>query len=152
MEREQIIKALKTCAITGACSKCPYHMNRAYCNDALMKDAHALILELIEENGKLHLSNRLLKSDVAEVQEQLERKLERVYPEFMRDYKCMRCELDGAYDEIEELKKERVKQGFWEYGNDHTARCSVCGNEEPCHNISPFCPICGAHLGIEEDE
>ena len=51
MEREQIIKALECCAVFGDCNGCPYYGGVALgCSGNVMREALALINELIEEN------------------------------------------------------------------------------------------------------
>lgn len=51
--------------------------------------------------------NRLLELDVKDWRKLAESKAEEIYPEFMRDYKAAMDELDGAYEDIEDLRKER---------------------------------------------
>lgn len=65
------------------------------------------IEKLKEELERYQVINKLLESDIADRDKMLEQKVEEVYPEFMRDYKCMREELDGVYEELAELRKER---------------------------------------------
>lgn len=36
--------------------------------------------------------------------------------------------------------------GEWVHGENGMAHCSECGNEEPSHSISPYCPECGAKM------
>ena len=59
-----------------------------------------------------------------------------------------RALLDRAADRIDELEAGYRKQseGEWVHGENDMAHCSVCGNEEPDHSLSPFCPNCGANM------
>lgn len=38
------------------------------------------------------------------------------------------------------------REGEWVHGENEMAHCSECGNEEPSHSISPYCPECGARM------
>lgn len=74
---------------------------------ALEIEAYRSKIRAMEELlDKLSTINKLYEGDNSDLQKQLEKKVEEVYPEFMRDYQCMREELDGAYDELEELRKQ----------------------------------------------
>jgi len=55
--------------------------------------------ELREENERLRVVIKILESDVATRDRLLEAKVEAAYPEFMRDYKQMREELENIYKE-----------------------------------------------------
>jgi len=66
---------------------------------------------LERELDKYQVINKLHEADNADLRKQLEKKVEEVYPEFMRDYKYMVEELDGAYEELAELKTERDALG-----------------------------------------
>lgn len=75
---------------------------------AMKAEAYRSKIKALEGRlDKLHVINKLHEADNADLQKQLEQKVEEVYPEFMRDYKCMCEELDSIYDELEELTKER---------------------------------------------
>lgn len=50
--------------------------------------------------------NRLLERDIADRDEMLKKKVEEVYPEFMRDYKAMEQELDDLYKELAEIEED----------------------------------------------
>ena len=53
--------------------------------------------------------NKLLERDIADRDKKLESKVEEVYADFMKDYHIMWEELDGAYDENGELRKEKLR-------------------------------------------
>lgn len=77
---------------------------------AMVAKAHrSTITKLEEELDKYRVINKLLEGDIADRDKMLEQKVEEVYAEFMRDYRCMREELDGAYEELAELRTERDK-------------------------------------------
>ena len=40
----------------------------------------------------------------------------------------------------------KQSEGEWVHGENEMAHCSECGNEEPSHSISPYCPECGARM------
>lgn len=71
--------------------------------DVVSKSENDLFKAEVE---KLTVMVKLLEQDVADWQQIAESKVEEVYPEFMRDYKCMREELDGLYDEFHEARAE----------------------------------------------
>ena len=110
---EQIIKALECCnrGTTEDCAKCPRFdgdrtLSTEDCMEKLMRDALSLIKELTDENEKLKMFNKLHEQDVEDMHKMLEKKVEEVYPEFMRDYQLMRDELDGAYEELKESRED----------------------------------------------
>ena len=75
---------------------------------ALMAKAYrSTITKLEEELDKYKVINKLLEADIADRDKMLEQKVEEVYADFMRDYRCMREELDGVYEELAELRTER---------------------------------------------
>ena len=77
--------------------------------DEEIEQCRATIKKMEDELDRYRLANRLLMQDIADRDEMLEKKVEEVYPEFMRDYKCMKEELEGASEELAELKKERKR-------------------------------------------
>jgi DNA repair exonuclease SbcCD ATPase subunit len=104
--------------------------------------------------------NRLLEADIAERDKMLEQKVEEVYPEFMRDYKAIREELESvceelpaARDALERLthKKPEMKamEGFTAAVASHLC-CPNCG--EPVTNYwapgskPKHCQFCGQAL------
>ena len=66
---------------------------------SLINTQEQKIEDLTKANEVLRGVIGILESDVAERDKMLERKVEEVYPEFMRDYKQMR-------EELTELQKE----------------------------------------------
>ena len=52
---------------------------------------------------------RLLEREVADRDAMLEQRVEVVYDDFMRDYKIMREELEGAWEELTEARAELEK-------------------------------------------
>ena len=106
MDRNLIIKSLKHCASPDGCATCPQREGGKKC-EMNLRVTVALLEELIEENDKLRTFNKLYESDIADRDKMLEQKVEDVYADFMRDYKAMREELDGTYEELAELRAER---------------------------------------------
>ena len=53
---------------------------------------------------------RLLEEDIADRDKMLESKVEDVYVEFIRDYKAMREELEGCYEELATARAEAFKE------------------------------------------
>lgn len=49
---------------------------------------------------------RVLEQDIKDHNKMLEQKVEVVYDDFMRDYKIMREELEGAWEELTEARAE----------------------------------------------
>ena len=108
LNKEKVMKALECCGRkVKDCYRCPY----IFLCQELYADCLTLITALTKENEKLSMFNKLLEQDIADRDEMLEKKVEEIYPEFMRDYKCMREELDGNYEEMREIK-ERLKQAI----------------------------------------
>ena len=58
--------------------------------------------ENTNEVDKLRVMIHLLEQDIADRDKMLESKVEEVYAEFMRDYKCMREELEDKATEVAE--------------------------------------------------
>ena len=69
--------------------------------------------KLTEELDKYKVMNKLLEQDVADWQKLAESRVEEIHPEFMRDYNCMREELEGLYDEFHEAKTEIENLAAW---------------------------------------
>lgn len=108
LHREHIIKALECCSLE-ACDLCPYSKWKAGCRDEMCGDALALINTLTDEVKLLRIIKDVLNQDIADRDKLLEKKVEEVYLEFMKDYKAMREELDGVYEELEETKRNLRK-------------------------------------------
>lgn len=53
---------------------------------------------------------RLLEEDIADRDKMLESKVEDVYVEFIRDYKAMREELEGCYEELATARAKAFKE------------------------------------------
>ena len=62
--------------------------------------------KLNDELEKAKCIIKLLELDIEDLRNTLERKVEEVYPEFMKDYKIMRDELNDCYDELTEERKQ----------------------------------------------
>lgn len=73
-------------------------------------EREANVKAFTEELDKRKVMIRLLERDIADRDKMLEAKVEEVYADFMRDYKCMREELDGLYDEYAELKRKSTNE------------------------------------------
>lgn len=97
--------------LTGESLRCEECMYRSIpypsCKSLNAAKALDLINELIEELDKYKVVNKLLELDLADRNSMLEKKVEEVYADFMRDYKLMCEELEGAYEELAEVRKER---------------------------------------------
>lgn len=57
-----------------------------------------------------------------------------------------------ALDQTPAADVAEVRRGEWVYGENEMCHCSECGNEEPEHAISPYCPYCGAQMDDERKE
>lgn len=105
MERDKVIKALEFCAEHEYCVSCPCD-NECIGMESLMLDALSLIKELTNAKEMAGVMIQLLEGDIADRDKMLEGKVEDVYADFMRDYKCMREELEGAYEMIADAKAD----------------------------------------------
>lgn len=92
MTREQIIQALEECAER----KC----------QPTVASALDVIRELQEEVNTSKVMIDLLQRDIADRDAMLEKKVEEVHPEFMRDYRAMREELEGLYDDLADAHQQ----------------------------------------------
>ena len=110
MTKEQIKKALECCKWddVSLCKLCPFYKasESLNCISGMATEALSLIDELLKENEKLKILNKLFEQDVEDWRKLAESKAEEIYPEFMRDYNCMREELEGLYEELAELRRE----------------------------------------------
>ena len=71
----------------------------------------AALANIKERDGKIEQQEviiHLLQQDIADRDKMLEQKVEEVYADFMLDYKAMREELDGCYEDLDELRKKVV--------------------------------------------
>ena len=80
-------------------------------HEKFVADIEKQLVNLTVENEELKLFNKLFEQDIADRDEMLEKKVKEIYPEFMRDYKCMREELDGCYEDVKKMQ-ERLKQAI----------------------------------------
>lgn len=163
MTREDRIKAVEHCEAHARCKDCPLFEVDA-CDDIVNLTKE--IEQLTEQLDTCKVMIALLERDIADRDEMLEKKVEEIYPEFMRDYRAMREELDGTYDELAELR-ERIRAlipylATWlevvENGKGYHFECSRCGahwmldaSTYTCKK-TPFCPQCGAKMEGMEGE
>ena len=75
-----------------------------------VEQGRAKIRALEEELGKHATLLRLMEQDIEDWKKLAESKVEEIYPEFMRDYKCALEELEGVYEELTELRKQKNEQ------------------------------------------
>lgn len=110
MTLNEICKALECCcteAGLNACEECPYDMcDDLSCADQVCKDAIELIKKQQEKIDMLEVIKKLNEQDIADRDEMLKQKVEVVYEDFMKDYKCIREENDGLYAELAEARAE----------------------------------------------
>lgn len=106
MTREERLKAVEHCEKHARCKTCPLFEVDA-CDDivGLTKE----IEQLTEQLDASKVMIALLERDIADRDEMLEKKVEEIYPEFMRDYRAMREELEGLYAELAELRKKEAE-------------------------------------------
>ena len=115
MNYEKVLKALKLCATNDTpCPKtCPYYYagddNIMGCTQRLTADAAKLVEGLTDEVKLLRIIKDVLNQDIEDRDAMLERNVEEVYPEFMKDYKAMKEELAAVYEELEETKQNLRK-------------------------------------------
>nr|DAV36524.1 MAG TPA: Putative toxin VapC6 domain, ZN ribbon domain [Caudoviricetes sp.] len=48
------------------------------------------------------------------------------------------------------IEAEPVRHGEWVFGEFDIPHCSECGTEIAPHEISQYCPFCGAKMDLEE--
>lgn len=91
-----------------------------------LRTARVRMVELIKENECLSAINTLQEQDIADRDEMLNKKVEEVYPEFMRDYELLVKDIEGYHlDEAEfeaqvradtvRKMQERVKRELLQY-------------------------------------
>jgi hypothetical protein len=66
-------------------------------------NAKKVIAEQKEEIERYQCVNKLLEGDIEALNKALEKRVEDVYADFMQDYKIMRDELNGLYEENSHL-------------------------------------------------
>ena len=117
MTLNEICKALECCSTDASlhmCEECPYDMcEDCSCADQVCKDAIELIKKQQEKIDMLEVIKKLNEQDIADRDEMLKQKVEVVYEDFMKDYKCIREENDGLYAELAEARAEieRLRNG-----------------------------------------
>ena len=108
MNIARIINHWENSACDGHCGFCLYGECKD-CSAEIAADTKALIREYkavsIARDELVGTKVRLL-DDIEELNEKLEKKIEEVYPEFVKDYNIMKEELEGAYAELEKYRKE----------------------------------------------
>ena len=130
MTLNEICKALECCSteltddIDEMCEYCPYRecdkQNDNSCIQQMCKDAIELIKnqKVIIDNqhekiAMLEVIKKLNEQDIADRDEMLKQKVEVVYEDFMKDYKCILEENEGIYKELAEARDEieRLRNG-----------------------------------------
>lgn len=109
---DEIMKALEVC-IDGYCitNNCPLYSEEdnndiSRCTARMSKAALELIKKQKEKIDAYACINHLLEQDIANRDEMLKQKVEVVYEDFMKDYKCILEENESIYNELAELRKE----------------------------------------------
>lgn len=113
----------------------------------------AALSNIKERDGKIEQQKiimHLLQEDIADRDKMLEQKVEEVYADFMRDYKAMREELEGCYEDLDELRKKVTSADVVE-----VVRCRDCkywGKSEGCVPFQHL-RICSRQYGaaMEQD-
>ena len=110
---EEVMQALECCASDKeyACDGCPCQGKGAMagniiCITDISKAALKLIKNQKEKIDAYACINHLLEQDIADRDEMLKQKVEVVYADFMKDYECLKEELDGVYKELTEERAE----------------------------------------------
>lgn len=110
MTENEICKALELCSTdetVHSCKECPYNTrDDSSCVREMCKDAVELIKKQQEKIDMLEVINKLHEQDIADRDEMLKQKVEVVYEDFMKDYKCILEENEGLYNENAELRAE----------------------------------------------
>lgn len=110
MTENEICKALECCSTSPdvlSCDECPYDKcEDISCADQACKDAIALIKKQQEKIEELNIIKQLNEQDIADRDEMLKQKVEAVYEDFMKDYKCILEENEGLYGELAEARAE----------------------------------------------
>lgn len=108
MNFAKIINHWENAGCDGHCAHCLYGESKD-CSAEIKKDTKALIKEfkhLSEERDKLVGIKVLLLRDLEERDAMLLKKVEEVYPEFVKDYKSMEVDLGELYEEVDRLERE----------------------------------------------
>ena len=98
-----------------------------------MKKIDRLEDEIAHKNGII----RLLEKDIEDLHKALEKRVEDVYEDFMKDYKLMREELDGASEENAELQKQvdELKERYLEESKERLEFEQRYKKIQHAHNI-----------------
>ena len=132
------------------------------------KSSEQKIEKLAKENDHLKNINTLLEQDLEDRDNMLKKKVEEIYPEFVKDYDCLREELDGCYEELEALRgtNESIRaKGVWVGEGDgyadgelvydvwHCSECNYCIDDgtDDAELLPNYCPDCGAKMKGEAD-
>ena len=108
MNFAKIINHWENAGCDDHCAHCLYGESKD-CSAEIKKDTKALIKEfkhLSEERDKLVGIKVLLLRDLEERDAMLLKKVEEVYPEFVKDYKSMEVDLGELYEEVDRLERE----------------------------------------------
>lgn len=106
MNLARIINHWENAGCDGHCDLCLYGESKD-CTAEIKKDTKALIKafkDLKAERDQLVKLKVVLLKDIEERDQMLEKKVEEIYPEFMKDYQAMKEELESTAAELEELK------------------------------------------------
>lgn len=108
---EEVLSALEHCASDKehSCDGCPCRskgeMTGDVCITDMSKAAFKLMKKQKEKIDAYACINHLLEQDIADRDEMLKQKVEVVYEDFMKDYKCILEENEGLYNELAEQRK-----------------------------------------------
>lgn len=108
MNFARIINHWENAGCDGHCAHCLYG-DAKDCNVEIKKDTKALVKAfkaLTEERDKLVGIKVILLRDLEERDELLQKKVEEIYPEFIKDYKSMEVDLGDLYEEVDRLENE----------------------------------------------
>lgn len=117
MTENEICKALELCSTdetVHSCKECPYNTrDDSSCVREMCKGAVELIKKQQEKIDMLEVIKKLNEQDIADRDEMLKQKVEVVYEDFMKDYKCILEENEGIYKELAEARAEieRLRNG-----------------------------------------
>ena len=98
-----------------------------------MKKIDRLEDEIAHKNGII----RLLEKDIEDLHKALEKRVEDVYEDFMKDYKLMREELDGCCEENADLQKQvdELKERYLEESKERLEFEQRYKKIQHAHNI-----------------
>lgn len=139
---EEIVKALERCIECNrrqipSCDGCLLEKYYPNCDDELEVMCLDLINRQKEKIDAYACINHLLEQDIADRDEMLKQKVEVVYADFMKDYECLKEELDGVYKELAELRAEIERLQKAIVSINHIAKKltqAICDNTYPDFN------------------